>query len=56
MPPHDESSWSRAIQRVVKDEALRRDLRARGAATVEKYSWERTARGVLDLFGSVALP
>jgi len=55
LPPHDAPSWTQAIERVVNDQALREDLRARGAATVAKYSWDATARGVLDLFGSIAL-
>ena len=55
LPPRDESSWSEAIERVVGDDPLRKDLRSRGAATVQKYSWDATARGVLDLFGSLTL-
>jgi glycosyltransferase involved in cell wall biosynthesis len=45
----DEAAWADAMRRVVADEALRADLRARGAETVARYSWEATARGVLDV-------
>ena len=55
LPPHDEERWREAIELVVADAAVRDDLRARGAATVERYSWDSTARGVLELFGAVAL-
>src|SRR5438093_855993 len=46
----DEDAWAAAIRRVVSDEGFRAELRARGQATVKRYSWERTARGVLDVF------
>lgn len=56
----DETAWAEAMRRVVGDEALRADLRARGAETVARYSWEATARGVLDVLarsaGAVATP
>jgi hypothetical protein len=37
----------------VSDEALRAELRARGDATVRRYSWDETARGVLEVFRRV---
>jgi glycosyltransferase involved in cell wall biosynthesis len=55
LPPRAEGRWQEAIELVVGDAALREDLRARGAATVERYSWDSTARGVLELFGALAL-
>ncbi len=56
LPVSDESAWAAAILRVVEDEELRSDLRKRGAAAVSRYSWERTARGVLDVFSTLLLP
>ena len=50
LPVSDEAAWAAAIRRIVHDEELRADLRARGLATVGAYSWESTARGVLDVF------
>lgn len=54
LPLGDEAAWAEAMRRVVADEALRADLRARGAETVARYSWESTARGVLDVIGRAA--
>jgi glycosyltransferase involved in cell wall biosynthesis len=45
----DEAAWADAMRRVVADAGLRDGLRARGAATVARYSWDATARGVLDV-------
>jgi glycosyltransferase involved in cell wall biosynthesis len=49
LPVGDEEAWAVAMRRVVEDDGVRADLRARGAATVSRYSWEKTARGVLDV-------
>ena len=54
LPPGDEGAWAAAMQRVVGDEDVRADLRARGASTVARYSWETTARGVLDVLSRAA--
>jgi glycosyltransferase involved in cell wall biosynthesis len=54
LPLGDEAAWAGAMQRVVGDEDVRADLRARGAATVARYSWEKTARGVLDVLSRAA--
>jgi len=50
LPLGDEEAWAAAIRRVVSDEGFRAELRARGSETVGRYSWEQTARGVLDVF------
>jgi glycosyltransferase involved in cell wall biosynthesis len=50
LPPGNEEAWAGAIRRVVADDELRADLRARGAETVARYSWEKTAHGVLGVF------
>jgi len=54
LPLADEEAWAEAMRRVVADEAVRADLRARGAETVARYSWETTARGVLDVLARAA--
>jgi glycosyltransferase involved in cell wall biosynthesis len=57
LPLGEEEAWAEAMRRVVGDEGLRADLRARGAETVARYSWDKTARGVLDvLSAAVAAP
>jgi glycosyltransferase involved in cell wall biosynthesis len=53
LPLGDEDAWANAIRRVASDEGFRAELRARGQATVGRYSWEQTARGVLELFRRV---
>lgn len=53
-PVGDEAAWANAIRRVAGDEGLRADLRARGAETVARYSWEEAARGLCRVFASVA--
>jgi glycosyltransferase involved in cell wall biosynthesis len=50
VPLDDESRWSAAIRRLAADESLRRELRERGARTVARYSWQRTAMQLCELF------
>jgi glycosyltransferase involved in cell wall biosynthesis len=53
LPLDDEAAWARAITAVASDEALRSDLRARGATTAARYSWTKTARELCELFLSL---
>jgi glycosyltransferase involved in cell wall biosynthesis len=48
--PDDQAAWRDAMQRVLTDRDLTSDLQARGSRTVARYSWEATARGVLEVF------
>jgi glycosyltransferase involved in cell wall biosynthesis len=48
--PTDGPAWTAAIGRLLKDGALRDDLRRRGAAVASSYSWDQTAREVCRLF------
>jgi glycosyltransferase involved in cell wall biosynthesis len=50
--PDDQAGWRDAMRRVLTDRALTTDLQARGSQTVARYSWEATARGVLEVFRS----
>jgi glycosyltransferase involved in cell wall biosynthesis len=54
VPLDDAPAWASGLTRLAADAALRDDLRERGAATVARYSWEATARGLVDLFRRVA--
>ena len=54
LDPHDVSAWRDAIIRIVNDEALRRDLRARGLARAATYTWQRTARLTLNVYREAA--
>jgi glycosyltransferase involved in cell wall biosynthesis len=46
----DVAAWREAIIRIVNDEALRRDLRARGLARAATYTWQRTAQITLSVY------
>lgn len=46
----DVSAWRDAIIRIVNDEALRRDLQARGLARAATYTWQRTAQITLKVY------
>jgi len=41
-----------AMERILVDETLREDLRARGLDRVEQFRWERTARETLEVYRS----
>ncbi len=45
--PEDTDALGRAILAVVNDERLRSDLVGKGASHVKKFSWTRTAEGIL---------
>jgi glycosyltransferase involved in cell wall biosynthesis len=47
--PRDEAAIASAIQRLLGDAALARQLRERGLRRVREFSWERTARLTLEL-------
>jgi glycosyltransferase involved in cell wall biosynthesis len=48
--PHDEAEIAEAISRLLGDESLRARLRALGAAQVQRFTWERTARWTLESY------
>ncbi len=50
----DVSAWREAIIRLVNDESLRRDLRARGLARAATFTWQRTARLTLNVYREAA--
>jgi glycosyltransferase involved in cell wall biosynthesis len=51
--PDDVAVLADALGRVLSDSALRSDLVANGLARARLYTWERTARATLDLYGRV---
>ena len=53
LPLDDEATWVAAVREVTADEGVRARLRARGRETVNRYSWERTARQLCDVFRDV---
>jgi glycosyltransferase involved in cell wall biosynthesis len=48
--PRDEAQIADALERVLADEALRAQLRARGLERVKLFTWERTAGLVLESY------
>ena len=54
VPPGDVAALAGALERVVSDEALRRDLAARGFAQAARFSWDETARRTLAVYQSLA--
>jgi glycosyltransferase involved in cell wall biosynthesis len=53
LPLDDEAAWVAAVREVTTDEGVRAALRARGRETVKRYSWERTARELCEVFRTV---
>jgi glycosyltransferase involved in cell wall biosynthesis len=51
--PEDPSDIARGIDRLMADECLRADLRARGRARAAAFAWRRTASAMLDLLTEV---
>jgi glycosyltransferase involved in cell wall biosynthesis len=51
--PRDPSAIAAALRRVLDDEGLAADLRARGLARAGELSWERSARLTLDTYREV---
>jgi phosphatidylinositol alpha-mannosyltransferase len=50
VPPADTEMLARALLSLSTDEALRREMGARGRAKALDYSWERVARNVLNYY------
>jgi glycosyltransferase involved in cell wall biosynthesis len=51
--PHDEEGLREAMGRALEDEALRREMTARGLARAAHFTWERAARQLLAAFAEV---
>ncbi len=51
--PEDEEAIAAGLRRLLSDPDLRQDLIRRGRDNVRRFSWERTARQVLDLLERV---
>jgi glycosyltransferase involved in cell wall biosynthesis len=51
--PHDGDALAAAVKRILDDPALAEDLRVRGRERAATFTWERSARGVLDVYDRV---
>jgi glycosyltransferase involved in cell wall biosynthesis len=52
--PYHPEAIADGIARVLCDETLRRDLRAKGLARARQFSWETSVRRVREIYGEVA--
>lgn len=52
--PYDTGAIADALERVLSDEALRRDLIARGHARASGFSWERSVRRIREIYLEVS--
>jgi glycosyltransferase involved in cell wall biosynthesis len=53
-PPGDVEAFTAGLSRLLGDEALRRDLAARGPAHAARFTWERTAEATVAAYRQVA--
>lgn len=51
--PYDVQALTRAIERIVQDEALRADLRQRGLGRAQQFSWAEVARKTCAVYEQV---
>jgi glycosyltransferase involved in cell wall biosynthesis len=54
LDPLDTQGWTRALEHVSRDPALRADLIERGYANLKRFSWQRCAQDTLQVIGSLA--
>jgi glycosyltransferase involved in cell wall biosynthesis len=52
--PRDADALAERLRAVLRDESLRRELRAKGLARAAEFSWERTARETVAVYRRVA--
>ena len=52
--PYDPSAIADGIHRVLTDETLRRDLRRKGLARAQQFSWEQSVRRVREIYQEAA--
>jgi glycosyltransferase involved in cell wall biosynthesis len=51
--PYDPGAIAEGMERVLCDESLRRELRAKGLARARQFSWETSVRRVHDIYQQV---
>jgi len=52
--PRDPAAPAEAMEAVLEDESLAATLRARGFDHAKRFSWERTARKILQIYRRIA--
>jgi glycosyltransferase involved in cell wall biosynthesis len=54
VPPEDPEKMAQAIWQALTDDELRRELRQKGLAQAQGFSWERTARQTIQVYQKAA--
>jgi glycosyltransferase involved in cell wall biosynthesis len=54
LPPLDVRAWREAIERVMSDTTLHRDLSQRGLTQAAKFSWRTTANETQSIYRQIA--
>ncbi|MBI5955550.1 MAG: glycosyltransferase family 4 protein [Chloroflexi bacterium] len=54
VPPEDPEKMAQAIWQALTDEELRRELRQKGLAQAQGFSWERTAKQTIQVYQKAA--
>jgi alpha-1,3-rhamnosyl/mannosyltransferase len=49
----DRDAWVDAIDKVLRDEALRESMRMKGLEKAKQFSWKKTTRSILEVFEEV---
>ncbi len=53
LPPHDVAAWRTGLEALLTRPELRADLRARGLARAQPFTWERAAQRTLAVYEAV---
>lgn len=53
VPPKNDVELASALEKLIKDESLRKEMGARGRITVEQYRWDVIADRVIDYYETV---
>ena len=51
--PYDTDSWVAAIERVLCDDDLQKELRSRGLARAAQFTWDRTIQQTIEVYDEV---
>jgi glycosyltransferase involved in cell wall biosynthesis len=51
----DDLAFAEALARIIEDESLRRDLRARSLRRAARFDWRRTAEETLEVYRTALL-
>jgi glycosyltransferase involved in cell wall biosynthesis len=54
VPPRDVEALAEAIEDVIENPTIAKDLRRKGLARARQFSWERTAEQTVAVYRSVA--